>query len=275
MMTKQKGDIFQINNLISRSVANAHTFDEIREGVMRVLRLASHMTPVGRVGYLSGIITSLGHERIGEMTERLEQLTGDIRENVEILSFPVFSSSDIFPPSGVMEARIKASGEALSQDNFNNFWDLILRSGFVTDMFMTPGWPVSSGAKLEHEIAERMRMIIHFYELIHVDPGEMEGSHVAPVPPHDEIIIWNKSVDSIRQLYQPRQTMPFYAEHEAEMVGDFQLLRGLGGAATEITGRINRNIKFGRLKVLASAQRREANQEVLVEYNDSDGAMLF
>ena len=133
-------------------------------------------------------------------------------------------------------------------------------------MFMTPGWPISSGAKLEHEIAERMQMIIHFYELIQTNPAEGVGGQVNPASPSNILIIWNKSRDSIDRIYEPRQIVPYYVEHEADRVGDFRLLRGAGGEAMGIIKYINRNLHNGKDMALAAAQRREANGKVLEDY---------
>jgi hypothetical protein len=263
MEVKDREDRFQINKLMKVAVSNADTFDDIQRGVMGVLRLASHMTPNGRLGYLSAIISSLGYERIGEMTIRLENVTAQLRENADMFGFPVFSSSDIFPPGGVMEARIKASGEKLSQDNFNKFWDSILGSGFVTDIFMTPHWELSSGAKLEYQKACDMKMVTHLYDLA---SKETPSSHGEGGEAEKLVLnIWNQSSDSIQDIYRQGGKRPYYLDHEEEKKADFRLLESIeyGDALRkEISG----NIGFLKRCFKDALRREKANRKALTEY---------
>src|SRR3989344_8301647 len=83
-----------------------------------------------RIGYVSGIISSDGPDKIQENIERLQRITEILRGNHK---FPIFSATDIFT-SEIYERCSK--DRALLNSDFIQFWRNLLGAGFVTDVFM-------------------------------------------------------------------------------------------------------------------------------------------
>ena len=110
-----------------------------------------------RIGYVSGIISSDGPDKIQENIERLQRITEILRGNHK---FPIFSATDIFT-NEVYERCTKDS--VLLNTDFIQFWRNLLGAGFVTDVFMTPRWEFSEGATDEHLVADELGLNIHYF----------------------------------------------------------------------------------------------------------------
>ena len=54
----------------------------------------------------------------------------------------------------------------LREHHFVQFWKMILKSGHITDIFMTPRWEISRGAKVEYITAKKLKIKIHFVKEI-------------------------------------------------------------------------------------------------------------
>ena len=109
-----------------------------------------------RIGYVSGIISSDGPDKIQENIERLKRFTDTVRSAYQ---FPVFSATDIFTDE--IYQRCSKDRPLLNAD-FIQFWRNLLEAGLVTDVFMTPRWEESEGATDEHSIAEQEGLNIHY-----------------------------------------------------------------------------------------------------------------
>ncbi len=144
----------RLADLFSGAVAGAGTLDDVLEGVVSVLN-GINAEGDGRIGYVSGILTSDTPELVEVNARRLEGYTDYLRRDAK---FPVFSSTDIF--SGELADRFGGLGEA----EWHRFWRRVLEDGRVTDIFMTPRWRGSAGAKDEHETAKRIGLTIHYVE---------------------------------------------------------------------------------------------------------------
>lgn len=136
---------------IREQVRQATTLAEVGEGLLRVL------VQEKQVGYVAGIITSDGPEHIKDNIRRLGEWTERIRERE---GKPTFSAVDVFDDA--LFARLNAS--ALPQDSWWIFWRGVLGSGYVTDIYMTPRWQESTGARDEHETALKLGITIHYLE---------------------------------------------------------------------------------------------------------------
>ena len=90
-----------------------------------------------RIGYVAGIISSDGPEHIAANFARLCQYSRAIRVRAEI---PLISAGWVFPPD--MFNRL--NGAAMGEQFFYDFWEQVLRTGHITDMFFTPRWEVSN-----------------------------------------------------------------------------------------------------------------------------------
>ncbi len=131
------------------------SFDRILPVVLGVFESVTSVNPT-RIGYVAGIITSDGPDNIDRNIRELLENTNRLRLEQE---FPIFSAPDIFTKS--VYRKINESGK-VTEGNFIDFWDKVLRSGYVTDIFMTPRWDASRGAVIEHFTAEDMKLHIHY-----------------------------------------------------------------------------------------------------------------
>jgi hypothetical protein len=116
---------------------------------------------IKRIGYVAGILTSEGEDKLQENINRLDKHTENIRK---ANNYPVFSSTDIFDKKLVYSLEeIKLSPNKV-EEKFREFWRIILSSGYVTDIFMTPGWKRSRGAQDEHKTAKENGLKVHYVE---------------------------------------------------------------------------------------------------------------
>ena len=147
-----------MKEVIRESVKNAGTLTEVRDalfGVFRNLRAQGH----SRIGYVSGAITADGRENISRNIQRLDRFTEHIRGQHD---FPIFSATDVF--DGALFERLDAAG--FVNADWKVFWREVLGANdkFVTDIFMTPRWEKSHGAKDEHKVAQEIEIAITYIE---------------------------------------------------------------------------------------------------------------
>lgn len=105
-----------------------------------------------KIGYVSGIITSDGEEHVDRNMELLRRNTSRIRESVD---FPVFSAADIFHN----ESYDKFDG--VDEHEWYVFWRNVLKSGYIREVFMTPRWEHSAGAKDEFAAAGEAGILVN------------------------------------------------------------------------------------------------------------------
>ena len=113
------------------------------------------------VGYVAGAISSDDREIVVHNIERLAQYTEQVRKKS---SFPVFSATDIFTDQLYERMRVGEMPKDQRERDFQKFWRLILGSGYVTDLYMTPGWEQSKGATDEHETARTLGINIVYLD---------------------------------------------------------------------------------------------------------------
>ena len=121
-------------------------------GVLEKLTLGGQK----RIGYVSGIVSSDGPDKIQENIERLKRFTDSVRSTHQ---FPVFSATDIFTDR-IYEVCNRE--RKITQSEFIDFWRELLNSKLITDLFMTPRWDESEGATDEHTFAEQLGLNIHY-----------------------------------------------------------------------------------------------------------------
>lgn len=136
------------------ALSQEENFDILFEKTVEVLAEIKKESKDGRVGYVSGIISSDGPEFLERNRKILQEKTEKARETYE---FPIFSANDIFSPELVDRLGHKSS-------NYINFWRKILHAGLVTDVIMTTGWERSKGATDEHITAEILELNIIYEE---------------------------------------------------------------------------------------------------------------
>ncbi len=131
--------------VLQRAVQQAHSLDEIGACVIPVLLNAKNRDPHRRLGYVSGIISSDGPEKMPENIRLLHERTEKI---ARLEKFPVFGPTYIFTDS--VYGNIDA--ENLTSDDWNNFWASVL-IGIADKMYMTERWQCSKGAQFEFQLA--------------------------------------------------------------------------------------------------------------------------
>src|SRR3990167_1936785 len=134
---------------------HVRTLNHVHDGLMKLFAQAHAENPGMRLGYVAGIITSDGPDKIWANIARLEQHTIQIRAEH---AFPIFSATDVF--SRQLYDRLKEG--VVAEREYQHFWRQLQESGYITDLFLTPRWEVSKGAVDEYETAKRLDVTIHF-----------------------------------------------------------------------------------------------------------------
>jgi len=143
---------------IKEAVETGETLEEIKNNLLKVLR-EQRESGVDRIGYVAGIVTSEGPQKIDENVRTLNK---HISEIGACSGFPVFSPADIFSWELVERLGITKMPLTKIEEATAKFWEDILGSGYITDIFMTPRWEQSIGARGEHEVAKKKGLTIHY-----------------------------------------------------------------------------------------------------------------
>ena len=141
--------------LITQSVARAHTLDDIYAAIVGVFHYLREDLKCFSIGYVSGVVTSDGPEKVEENLERLCAITTQLRK---VHIFPLFSPPDIFSKDVLF--RVEQTGA--QEGDFIQFWRSVLLSGYISDIFMTPRWQESRGATDERQAALQANLNIHY-----------------------------------------------------------------------------------------------------------------
>jgi len=145
-----------MTDLLQTHIREAKSLLEVKKGVLKALIKIAGNSSTKKLGYVSGIITSDGPKLVKRNIERLGSHTERLRQKHP---FPIFSAADIF----TQEVFERVGAFDLPSHRFLKFWREILGSGWVTDIFMTPRWEHSQGAKDEHEAAKELKLNIHYW----------------------------------------------------------------------------------------------------------------
>lgn len=89
--------------------------------------------------------------RLAERAKRVAKKLGD---SVRVVCNPL-----LFP-----DEKLERMGDTEKSD-WVEFWNKIFCSGKLTDVYFTPGWEKSSGARWEHEKAEELGLTMHYLEM--------------------------------------------------------------------------------------------------------------
>jgi len=142
---------------IKNSIKDAKNLNQILIITISILKNYKN-SKANRIGYVAGAVTSDGDEKLKENIENLDRYTKQIRKENR---FHIFSSTDIFDEKLIynLEELVLSPNEV--EKKFREFWRKILGSSYITDIFMTPGWQRSRGAKDEHKTAKDAGLKIH------------------------------------------------------------------------------------------------------------------
>ncbi len=147
-----------MNSQIYEEIKNSTKLAHVKEGLIRIFLEIKTAGEHDRIGYVSGAITSDGDDKMDCNIAILEKYTRALQKKE---GTPMFFSFDVFG-NGVYNKLEEVQFEReLREEHFRNFWKMILSSGHITDMYMTPGWERSIGARDEHKTATKHKIRIH------------------------------------------------------------------------------------------------------------------
>lgn len=138
------------------SVQPATTITDARVRFLSALEKVTHDTPEIKICYVIGTVTSEGPEHIDENLKLLKERSSKVAEHFDGI---VFSAADLF--NQTLFQRFDSAG-AKNQD-YLNFWEEVIRSGYITDIVRTPKWQLSRGASHENRIATEVGIGIQDY----------------------------------------------------------------------------------------------------------------
>ncbi len=144
---------------IGPALKNATTLSHVKKELVKLFEVTRNKNGNIRIGYVSGVITSDGPKHIHNNRKRLELHTNRLRKSQ---SFPIFSAVDVFTNeiyNRIIETTLPFDEREVK---LRLFWNEILTSGHVTDIFMTPRWEKSKGATDEHKTAKKIGLTIHY-----------------------------------------------------------------------------------------------------------------
>ncbi len=144
---------------IQASVAGATNLPQVRDALLQLFKTIQSEEEVTNIGYVGGMIFSEGPEHVEKNIRILNEHTQRLRNEY---TFPLFSAVDIFYEGLYQNLREATLPYAERRGLFLTFWQEIVGSGFITDIFMTPRWEMSEGATDEHQTAKKKGITIHY-----------------------------------------------------------------------------------------------------------------
>lgn len=147
---------------INSALKTATTLSHVKKELVELLEITRNKNGNIRVGYVAGILNSDGPQHFENNRKKLADYTEKLRK---MHKFPIFSVVDVFS----IEVYSRLEEWKLSfeerEAKARLFWQEILESGHVTDIFMTPRWEKSKGATDEHKTAKRIGLTIHYLNI--------------------------------------------------------------------------------------------------------------
>lgn len=137
--------------------------DHVKKELIKLFKITKNGKGT-KIGYVAGIINSDGLEHFETNRKRLAAYVEKLRR---IHKFPVFSAVDVFSNNVYAQLEEMTLSFDEREAKMRSFWREILKSGCVTDIFMTPRWDKSKGASDEHKIAKQIGLRIHYIEDTH------------------------------------------------------------------------------------------------------------
>lgn len=149
---------------IGSALKFAKNLTHVYEELIKLFEISKKEKGILRIGYVAGILTSDGIKHFERNRKRIVKHAEKLRK---IHKFPMFCTVDVF--SNDVYTRLEEYKLLFEEreERFRKFWRKILKSGHVTDVFMTPCWEKSKGASDEHKTAKKIGLTIHYVEDTH------------------------------------------------------------------------------------------------------------
>lgn len=133
----------------------ARNIDEVCESLDQYLQIWQQKHPERGINFVIGVITSEGKEKEEGNRQRLKRYTEIIRKQSKGFTF---CWEDIF----VSEIRKNIQADSISYEKFLECSQTIVGGGYISDIYLTPRWEKSLGARLEHKVAQEKGIRLHF-----------------------------------------------------------------------------------------------------------------
>ena len=156
-----------MKELIIQAVAGVNNLPEMQVVLVDFLRKRSNK--VHRVGYVAGIISSEGLEKIPENTAKLEEYTVLMSQKYPNDAF--FSAAYVFTTSVYERLEEFRLPKEARDEAFKGFWRGVLANGGVTDVSFTPRFRKSTGARDEHDFTIKLGLPHQF--IMQSRPGRL------------------------------------------------------------------------------------------------------
>ena len=140
-----------MQKLIYQAVKKSRSFAEIEKNLIAFLKNISDKNT--QIGFVTGIINSDGPECVERHKNNLQKATKLLQQQNE---FPIFSCLDVYEN----ELREMLIRQSVTYQDYLLFWRHILESGYITILYLTPGWQRSTGVKDEIMTAKKMGLKI-------------------------------------------------------------------------------------------------------------------
>jgi len=141
---------------MQEAVREVRSLAQVGEAMLSTLAEFKKGNPeLVQLGYVSGIIGSDGPQHISRNRAILSQWAHELRLHKP---FPLFAPSEIFTDAVYQAINV----DELTNNDWFPFWRNILGARHITDIFMTPRWEESHGARDEYACARELGLRIHF-----------------------------------------------------------------------------------------------------------------
>lgn len=148
---------------IGNVLKNTKNLVHVRIELFKLFQQTKNSTET-KIGYVAGIINSDGPEYLQRNRKRLVDHARKLRK---IHKIPMFTAVDVFPEEIYKNLEEWKLSFEKREAKVRNFWRKILKSGHVTDIFMTPRFEKSKGATDEHRTAKKTSIRIHYVKETH------------------------------------------------------------------------------------------------------------
>ena len=146
-----------MKKILRESLKNTESFEEVLSITVKIISEIKKKNLAVKIGYVSGKVTADGEEYIADNLARLHKFTEQLEK---VHGEYIFSAADVFSDEIYWKINLP---RPIHETDFYTFWRKVVSSG-VTDIYMTPEWEKSTGAKDEHEIATKLQLKIHYVE---------------------------------------------------------------------------------------------------------------
>ena len=147
---------------IGHLLKSAKNLVHVREELIKLFKVTKNGN--AKIGYVAGVMYSEGPEFAKTNLDRLISHAEKLRK---LHGFPMFTAVDVFPHEVYNNLEEWKLSFEEREEKVRQFWREILKSGHVTDIFMTPRWEKSKGALDEHKTARQLGLKIHYVEDTH------------------------------------------------------------------------------------------------------------